>query len=60
MRKNRPAPKRILLDRCDVPPALIGDPDVDTEAGLAFLWAHEDSWPANADKDDANMTGDAA
>jgi len=33
MRKNRPAPKRILLDRCDVPPALIGDPDVDTRRG---------------------------
>ena len=59
MRKSRPAPKRTPRDQADVPPALTGDLDVDTEAGLAFLWAHKDSWLANADIEDAH-TGDAA
>ncbi len=60
MRKNRPAPNRTLLDRRDVPSALTGGLDVDTEAGVAFLWPYQDEWSANTDRGGANMTGDAA
>jgi len=36
MRKNRP--------RTDRPPELTGDLDVDTDAALAWLYAHPEEW----------------
>lgn len=51
MRKNRPI--------TDLPPVHTGDLDADTEAALAWLYAHPDEW-LSGEEDETSPGGVAA